>query len=107
MADKVSSFAAAIDDPMRFKHSRDVGPYLGLVPKRHQSGEVDYIGSISKRGDVRVRTLLYEAANVMLTRYAAQIMGTRHWATLDNAKSAGGARKTACDHPACHDARSD
>jgi len=37
--------------------------------RRHQSGEIDYTGSISKCGDRRVRTLLYEAANVMLTRY--------------------------------------
>lgn len=62
------AFAAAVDDPERFRRSRDVGPYLGLVPRRYQSGEVDYTGSISKCGDRRVRTLLYEAANVMLTR---------------------------------------
>jgi transposase len=35
--------------------------------------EVDYVGSISKCGDRRVRTLLYEAANVMLTRYRGQL----------------------------------
>jgi len=63
------AFTAAIDDAQRFKRSRDIGAYLGLVPRRHQSGEVDYIGSISKCGDRRVRTLLYEAANVILTRY--------------------------------------
>jgi len=40
-----------------------------LVPRRYQSGEVDYTGSISKCGDRRMRILLYEAANVMLTRY--------------------------------------
>ena len=40
------AFAAAVDDPSRFRRSRDVGPYLGLVPRRHQSGEVDYVGSI-------------------------------------------------------------
>lgn len=62
------AFTAAVDDPERFRRSRDVGPYLGLVPRRYQSGEVDYTGSISKCGDRRVRTLLYEAANVMLTR---------------------------------------
>src|ERR1700723_2138757 len=61
------AFVAAIDDPSRIRRSRDVGAYLGLVPRRYQSGEVDYIGSISKCGDRRVRTLLYEAANVMLT----------------------------------------
>jgi transposase len=63
------AFTAAIDDPRRFRRSRDIGAYLGLVPRRYQSGEVDYTGSISKCGDRRVRTLLYEAANVMLTRY--------------------------------------
>ena len=62
------AFTAAVDDPERFKRSRDIGAYLGLVPRRYQSGEVDYTGGISKCGDRRVRTLLYEAANVMLTR---------------------------------------
>ena len=60
------AFVTAIDDPSRIRRSRDVGAYLGLVPKRYQSGEVDYVGGISKCGDRRVRTLLYEAANVML-----------------------------------------
>ena len=44
-----------------------------------QSGEVDYVGSISKCGDRRVRTLLYEAANVMLTRYKGQLK-LKDWA---------------------------
>jgi hypothetical protein len=63
------AFTTAVDDPGRFRRSRDVGAYLGLVPRRYQSGEIDYTGSISKCGDWRVRTLSYEAANVMLTRY--------------------------------------
>ena len=67
------AFVAAIDDPSRIRRSRDVGAYLGLVPRRYHSGEVDYVGSISKCGDRRVRTLLYEAANVMLTRYKGQL----------------------------------
>jgi transposase len=40
------AFVAAIDDPSRIRRSRDVGAYLGLVPKRYQSGVVDYVGSI-------------------------------------------------------------
>ena len=80
------AFAAAIDDPSRFKRSRDVGAYLGLVPRRYQSGEIDYTGSISKRGDVRVRTLLYEAANVMLTRTAASLE-LKDWARAIGARS--------------------
>jgi transposase len=73
------AFTAAIDDPSRFRRSRDIGAYLGLVPRRYQSGEVDYTGSISKCGDRRVRTLLYEAANVMLTRYRGMLK-LKDWA---------------------------
>jgi transposase len=73
------AFAAAIDKPERFRRSRDVGAYLGLVPRRYQSGEIDYTGSISKCGDRRVRTLLYEAANVMLTRYRGKL-ALKDWA---------------------------
>jgi len=73
------AFTAAIDDPERFKRSRDIGAYFGLVPRRYQSGEVDYTGSISKCGDRRMRTLLYEAANVMLTRYRGQLK-LKDWA---------------------------
>jgi transposase len=73
------AFTAAIDDPERFRRSRDIGAYLGLVPRRYQSGEVDYTGSISKCGDRRVRTLLYEAANVMLTRYKGSLK-LKDWA---------------------------
>ena len=73
------AFTAAVDDPGRFRRSRDIGAYLGLVPRRYQSGEVDYTGSISKCGDRRVRTLLYEAANVMLTRYKGPLK-LKDWA---------------------------
>jgi transposase len=50
------AFVAAVDDPSRIRRSRDIGAYFGLVPKRYQSGNVDYVGSISKCGDRRVRT---------------------------------------------------
>lgn len=73
------AFTAAVDDPARFRRSRDLGAYLGLVPRRYQSGEIDYVGSISKVGDQRMRTLLYEAANVMLTRYKGELK-LKEWA---------------------------
>jgi transposase len=44
------------------------GAWLGLTPRRFQSGEVDYDGHISRRGDRQLRALLYEAAAVLLTR---------------------------------------
>ena len=67
---------AAIDDPSRIRRSRDVGAYLGLV----LGGiEIYYVGRISKCGDRRVRTLLYEAANVMLTPNKGQLK-LKDWA---------------------------
>jgi transposase len=62
------TFKSGVDDPSRFKRSRDVGPHFGLTPRKYQSGELDVTGSISKAGDRMVRTALYEAASVMLTR---------------------------------------
>jgi transposase len=62
------SFIATIDDANRFAKATDVGAYLGLTPRRYQSGEIDYSGRISKRGDGTMRKLLYEAASVLITR---------------------------------------
>lgn len=63
-----TALAAAIDETGRFRQSRNVGAYFGLVPRRHQSGEIDWTGRITKQGDGMVRKLLYEAANSILTR---------------------------------------
>ncbi len=66
-----SSFVAAIEDPANFSKSRSVGAWIGLTTRRYQSGEVDYGGHISRRGDNHLRGLLYEAAVVILTRTTA------------------------------------
>ncbi len=62
------TYVAAIDDPTRFRSSKATGAHFGLTPKKYQSGETDVTGRISKIGDASVRTALYEAANVILTR---------------------------------------
>jgi transposase len=62
------SFQATVDDPARFRHSASVGAYVGLTPRRYASGEVDRMGKISRCGDALMRSYLYEAANIMLTR---------------------------------------
>ena len=62
------AFISAIDVPARFRNSRAVGPALGLTPVLNQSGESRRVGRISLCGDAMMRTLLYEAAQVMLTR---------------------------------------
>jgi transposase len=81
------TYAAAIDDPARFRSSRMVGAHFGLTPRKYQSGETDVAGRISKIGDHGVRVALYEAANVMLTR---PVKGSdlKNWA-LRLAKRAG------------------
>jgi transposase len=73
------TYASAIDDPKRFKSSKMVGPHFGLTPKKHQSGQTDITGRISKIGDASVRTALYEAANVILTR-PVKGSGLKSWA---------------------------
>ncbi len=62
------AYTTMVDNPARFKHSTDVGAYLGLTPRRYQSGEVDRPGPISKCGDRLVRSVLFEAAAVVLGR---------------------------------------
>jgi transposase len=84
------TFTAAVDDPARFRHSRDVGAHFGLTPKKYQSGETDMTGGISKVGDAMVRAALYEAANVMLTR-AGKFSTLKRWG-LEVAKRRGARR---------------
>jgi transposase len=62
------AFVTTIDDPVRFAKSSSVGAYLGLTPRRYQSGEADRNGGISKCGDPLVRAYLFEAATTLLTR---------------------------------------
>lgn len=66
------SYVTAIENPENFRTSRSVGAWLGLTTRRYQSGEVDYDGHISRRGDNRLRGLLYEAATALLTRTSAR-----------------------------------
>jgi transposase len=64
----VLAFVSTIDDPTRFRRSRSVGAHLGLTPRQYQSGEVDHSGRISRCGDALARTMMYEAAVVILSR---------------------------------------
>jgi transposase len=72
------AYAAALEKADNFKQSRAVGAWLGLTPRRFQSGEVDYDGHISRRGDRQLRALLYEAAAVLLTRVRRE-SALRRW----------------------------
>jgi transposase len=69
------TFRSAVDDPTRFSRAKSVGPWLGLTPRRYQSGEIDRTGHITKAGDASTRTALYEAATTLLGR-------TTRWSAL-------------------------
>lgn len=81
------TYRSAVDDPGRFEKSRTVGAYFGLTPKKYQSGETDIDGGISRVGDAMVRTALYEAAHIMLTR-ATRFSALKRWA-MEVAKRRG------------------
>jgi transposase len=73
------TYVSAVDDPARFQSSKRVGAHFGLTPKKYQSGETDVSGRISKIGDGGVRTALYEAAHIILTR-PVKGCGLKSWA---------------------------
>jgi transposase len=82
------TYAAAIDDPSRFKSSKTVGAHFGMTPTKYQSGEIDRTGRISKIGDSSVRAVLYEAAHVILTKPVKGCTALKSWA-MRIAKRAG------------------
>ena len=75
------AYVSVVDAPERFTKSSSVGAYIGLTPRRYQSGEEDYTGHISRCGDKLLRTYLYEAAGIILHRVprwsALKTWGTR------------------------------
>jgi transposase len=81
------TFKTAIDDPARIAKSKTVGALFGLTPKKYQSGETDITGGISRVGDEMVRTALYEAANIILSR-VTRFSALKRWG-LEVAKRRG------------------
>jgi len=63
------TFYLTVFDPNRITHTRDIGAYLGLVPKRDQSGNVDKRLGITKAGDTLCRTSLVRAANYIIGHF--------------------------------------
>ena len=69
------TFRHTVDNPSRFRSAATVGAYLGLTPRRKQSGQTDTNGRVSRWGDRLLRTYLFEAASVLLHR-------TKRWCAL-------------------------
>jgi transposase len=84
------TFKSAVDDPSRITKSKAVGALFGLTPRKYQSGEKDITGGITRVGDEMVRTVLYEAANVLLARIT-RFSKLKRWG-MDVAKRRGSKR---------------
>jgi transposase len=84
------TYKSAIDDPKRIAKSKAAGALFGLTPKKYQSGEKDVTGGITLAGDETVRTVLYEAANVLLSRIT-RFSKLKRWG-MDVAKRRGSKR---------------
>ncbi len=66
------AFVLTIEDPSRFEDPRDVGAYLGLVPRRDQSGDTDKQLPISKAGNNYLRQLLVQCAQYLIGHFGPE-----------------------------------
>lgn len=87
-------FVLTIEDPTRFEHSREVGPFLGLVPRLDQSGERDPQKRITKAGDDLMRRLLVGSAHYILGPFGPD-GDLRRWGEKISARGGKNAKKRA------------
>ena len=83
-----------IEHPGRFARSRDVAAYLGLVPRRRDSGSRRTQLGISKRGDPHLRRLLVQCAHYVLGPFGPDC-DLRRWGERYTGAGAGNAKKRA------------
>jgi transposase len=88
------TFFLTIEEPGRFPSSRAVGSYLGLRPRRDQSGAVDKQLSITKAGDARMRALLSQCAHRILGPFGKD-SDLRRWGLKLVERGGSGARQKA------------
>ena len=87
-------YVLTIGNPNRFEHSRDVGAYLGLTPRRRQSGDVDQQLRISKAGNRRLRSLLVQCAQYLLGRFGPDT-DLKRWGARMSERGGKNAKKRA------------
>ena len=88
------AFVLTVEDPHRFRKSRAVGCYVGLRPKRRQSGQSRPQLGISKEGDVYLRTLLVQGAHHVLGPFGKD-SDLRRWGLKLAAQGGKNAKKRA------------
>lgn len=88
------TFVLTVEDPGRFRSSRDIGPYLGLTRQRRQSGDGDPELRISKAGDGFLRRLLVQCAHYIIGPLGKDC-ALRRWGLKLIGQGGRGARKRA------------
>jgi transposase len=88
------TFVLTVEDPQRFRRSRDAGCYVGLRPKRRDSGESRPQLGISKEGDRYLRSLLVQGAHCILKRTGPDT-DLKRWGLQLAARGGKNARKRA------------
>ena len=88
------AYVLTIDDPKKFKTSRIVGSFVGLVPAKDQSGDSDPERHISKAGNGFLRRLLVQCAHRLLGPFGPDC-DLRHWGLALCARGGSSARKRA------------
>ena len=89
------AFVLILEDPRRFKKSRDVGAYLGLVPRKSQSGDRDPQLGITKAGDTLLRRLLVNCAQYIMGPFGEDSDLRRHGEKIAKSKNAAQGNKNA------------
>lgn len=87
------TFVLTLGNAERFAHSRDVGPFLGMTPKRQQTGNQDPELSISKCGDGYMRKLLVQCAHHIMGRHGPE-SALKAWATQHAGNSQRAKKRT-------------
>ncbi|MCY4639268.1 MAG: transposase [Chloroflexi bacterium] len=88
------TFVLTIEDARRFPKNREIGPYLGLVPRSRESGDRQPQLRITKEGDVALRRVLNQAAHYILGPFGPD-SDLRRWGLAYAESGAGNAKKRA------------
>jgi transposase len=88
------AYVLTLENPGRFQKSRDVGPYLGLVPRQDESGESSRQLGITKQGDMMMRRLLVTSAHYILGPFGKEC-DLRNWGLKIAARGGKNAKKRA------------
>jgi transposase len=88
------TYVLTLDDPQRFRRSRDAGCFLGLRPGRRNSGQSEPQLHISKEGDRYLRTLLVQGAHYILGPFG-QDSDLRRWGLKLAERGGNNAKKRA------------